>query len=850
MNHFKSVISFSIFICLLALAASQQVLHSHEVDLNRLYDYDGRIPISEATPLEPQAPPVEADGAFLLDHSDTFKIYWDQLLRTPRLILPKNDFNFIQSSQLQVISTNQGSQDIAESVATFIDQYSDFFGVTREQLSAPYVKSFKYFVLVSYRQKFGDIYVRGANIRFVFNRSNGNLVHIKSFLLREDLSPAVPFESYEPAVELVKERYGEEILDIEKQYIFPNHSLDEVLPIWRIKFDHPENPMGEMLIDGVTLDQFEVREFRFESGLIEASIQAFTPTQDPSDPNYLFVTPFDFNELELTSLPDITVKGITTQGKTDEHGVVDLIDDGRPVFNEETGENELVSEITALLLYGRCKEELWFETERGFAGEMCAVGIFDENGELIEDGEQHDPGAVLNYEPTVRVMHSCRNLKLRKEVQFVKNEPDKLLSGRAVYQLNKDKLITSSGYYMAYHHAVQFDKSLYSALEEDRDQLRHNIPLDLNTTGRAFDGDPIVEEEFTLHYFPKEKRGIACLPVMIINLNRDIPPPAGPQFEQPLTPTIINHEVAHHMIFQLTGALQGFVSDCGFRNGLVVIPNPDDPPGEGRGRCLINEGKFNNPIFGENSTLEGFTDALAAIKQEIPKFGYIDFGRTAGPHAYDISDLGNNDTIEPYREVVANAIWNIFADARSLTTDKEVREFTTEFFEKGFYNFFLTNHMNDGASRAFAFPPTTIEEISSAVIEVLTQILLNSNPTNDQRSAITNIEQSLDLSREQFDKFIQRKFLRGDANSDGLHNISDPLFILELFFNGKGHLVCSDAADVNDDGNVDLTDAIYSLSFQFLGNPQEIPAPGLSCGFDPTDDQLFFCEFVAVCRNK
>jgi hypothetical protein len=46
-----------------------------------------------------------------------------------------------------------------------------------------------------------------------------------------------------------------------------------------------------------------------------------------------------------------------------------------------------------------------------------------------------------------------------------------------------------------------------------------------------------------------------------------------------------------------------------------------------------------------------------------------------------------------------------------------------------------------------------------------------------------------------------------------------------------------DSADANDEGDVDLADAVYLLSYLFAHGPLP-PPPFLACGEDPTDDSL------------
>jgi hypothetical protein len=78
-------------------------------------------------------------------------------------------------------------------------------------------------------------------------------------------------------------------------------------------------------------------------------------------------------------------------------------------------------------------------------------------------------------------------------------------------------------------------------------------------------------------------------------------------------------------------------------------------------------------------------------------------------------------------------------------------------------------------------------------------------------------------------------FMRGDANSDGLMDLSDGVYILNYLFMGGASPACYDTADANDNGAIDLTDGIYIFSALFLGGPP-VPEPRV-CGPDTTEDQ-------------
>ncbi len=78
-------------------------------------------------------------------------------------------------------------------------------------------------------------------------------------------------------------------------------------------------------------------------------------------------------------------------------------------------------------------------------------------------------------------------------------------------------------------------------------------------------------------------------------------------------------------------------------------------------------------------------------------------------------------------------------------------------------------------------------------------------------------------------------FKRGDSNNDGAVDISDAIHVLRYLFLGDDELHCQDASDSNDDELIDISDALHLLGVLHLGKPA-IP-PGLNCG---TDDDVQF----------
>ncbi len=85
-------------------------------------------------------------------------------------------------------------------------------------------------------------------------------------------------------------------------------------------------------------------------------------------------------------------------------------------------------------------------------------------------------------------------------------------------------------------------------------------------------------------------------------------------------------------------------------------------------------------------------------------------------------------------------------------------------------------------------------------------------------------------------------FRRGDASSSGRVDLTDAVFtLLHLVARGPAP-PCEDAADFNDDGVVEITDAILVLTFLFRGVDLSAPPGPFDCGPDPTGDALDDCR--------
>jgi len=79
-------------------------------------------------------------------------------------------------------------------------------------------------------------------------------------------------------------------------------------------------------------------------------------------------------------------------------------------------------------------------------------------------------------------------------------------------------------------------------------------------------------------------------------------------------------------------------------------------------------------------------------------------------------------------------------------------------------------------------------------------------------------------------------FIRGDANGDQSVNVIDAIATIGFLFQGLP-LSCPDAADVDDNGTVNVTDAVSALEYLVSQGPAPLePFPG--AGVDPTQDLM------------
>ena len=118
--------------------------------------------------------------------------------------------------------------------------------------------------------------------------------------------------------------------------------------------------------------------------------------------------------------------------------------------------------------------------------------------------------------------------------------------------------------------------------------------------------------------------------------------------------------------------------------------------------------------------------------------------------------------------------------------------------------------------------------------------LLTSKGTNMKQLALASIL-LLILGSGNFCSGQNADFIRGDCNTDGNTDfaIADAMALIIYLFQGAPDcLTCMDACDVDDDGIVNVLDAVLMINMGTGCGPAYLPAPWPACGADPSTDPL------------
>lgn len=752
--------------------------------------YDGRLPVFPGEPLSAEGQAPREARSFWEKNGPGFKIYWDHLLNTPRYVSPRA--SLLVAGQIgDYMLSGDLHRYLEDCARRFVDENREFFGVAAAELAGPAVQQVNGEWLLSFRQVFGDVAVRGASLRLLIHAS-GALESAKAFLLRDRPAVSSNFADVEPVLSALSTGEGSEFDSWEKELIFTAYDPASFRTIWAARGRNRDREPIELFIDPETGAVLDRRIFAFELGelgIIDGDFLAAYPDPDPKNPNYNFMIPENADPDAYFPVVGAYIYDRYGGNYTDPMGsfAVPAGERGNSVSWElTTGGCEKEAELTD----ANDRKLAFCPRENGMVPTTFRLSI--ETSPLGIPVRLLDPG----FDP------------IGKFIQFRTN-------GGA------DFSAVDSARFLAFHHVREF--------MSESDQRMNRLVASLHGSDYFHVVVPRVNEDNTYRaYLPDDEYPRMYL-AHAYGMRVD-----GKDLDQLLTPTIIKHEYAHHIIFRMTGALRSVNLDC-FRLRLAGETKEE--------RC--SERVKDLEMRFEVSLIEGLADALAAYDAGSPLFGYYDHeGKTSGLFAYDISrrDERMGDV---KRNAVAKLFWEIyqnFVNDQNFDLDPAI-----ETAKKLLYHFIAKNNVAHGTDRTFDLSPLLVEELLESD-DAKDFIGGDGDPTNGtphQRHILAAFN-GLDL--------VRAPFIRGDANQDGAVDLSDAIYTLGYLFLGNPDLHCRDAMDANDTETLDISDPIHVLTFLFFASAP-IPAPYPGCGIDPTEEALFqrpgalrmSCHAFSVC---
>jgi len=736
--------------------------------------FDGRLPIGKGKLIYRFQQPLPRHSTLHspLDEKELTRgvngewtLYWDPLLDTPRYLS-------MQSELYLTRSTGIDGEEIARAAGEFIDWNRDFLGVGSEDLLGPVVSRVGRSWLVAYRERAGGIPVRGASLRILV-KEDGSLLSIKAFLLPHPGAEFPAFSPFEPIQDQL-ESWGVRIAFSERQLFFPRYDPGSITSVWYVRGEDANSEPREYFFDPRGGGLWEERRIVFELGEIEGLVMGVYP-----DPINLYATANQFSMEERNGFLEYLQFPISGVPIGELHGTriqtTSSNEWGRFRF-QIPGDSSSSTILECYLEYGRCGSELpsspALDCHPAEYRLLLQMLRNPDNCYFFNDEQALEQARLKLVSPPLKIDSSHR---------FVFNSPS---PSEPVSLL-----------LLAFHHLQKFIDNSLERIARNNLSCHDYFPIKVVVPTNV-DAIP-ASNRHRREYFPSESNSKICFSTVLGDY-------------QWLTPTLINHEYAHHVIYILTRALESKHFDC-------VNPPFDEK------LCIEND---EDPItVREGQILEGIADALAAFQTDNPTFGYYEPG-LPGPLGYDISRI--DIRIPPERAEVAKALWDLYQNFSNNSEGETAVDLV--------YRWLARNAAVESTDRLFDGSQSMMDEI----LDVLDEIGFTS--TSDGNRETISFRDQWVLKSFAGRRFFYAPFIRGDADQDLQLNLTDAIHIIQYLFEGSADRRCMDAMDVEGDGAVDLSDCIYLLGWLYTGG-EPPPEPFPDCGLDPAPrDERLSCE--------
>jgi hypothetical protein len=679
-------------------------------------------------------------------------IYWDFASGTPRYLRPLEP---VLVAAPEMLAPELDRDALLAAVKAFLDGNADFFGVPSAELGDPYIYPLgKSWVMVFGQTTPGGLPIRGANLRLVIN-STGELAWLKAFLARKCPDPEEALFS-QSSVETSAGLQGGTVHSSRLEMGFGE--AGSAIPIWSLEVTGGDGAFSEHIVSAQSGEVIARRQ------VVKYFDMAGTAKGRSPDRNDIFTGP---KVMDRDLIVESPFDGVLIRGA-----------DWEPL-----GLTGLNGDFFIPGVHAKGQDGL-----KVFLGTRLSLehGYFDEKASppgYVSQIEVRPLGASLL--PAPLPLEDDENQDGIPDATFPAADAGSPTMTSIVLNVGtKDAEYTKRAWWLqSYHHT----KRMYSWTE-------YALNRATLLKGPFFPIEPLEVAPSTVKVIqqyrgPIPQAGKPPRPAQVISGSTFRFAAGGQSPEEDVVPTVLLHEVGHHIIFNMTASVN----------------------------CA--------PLEFE----EGLADALAVFAQENP-LCQVFFKKSDTPTAYGFClDLDKDDFRSERRADVGDGFFNLHV----ALGPKE-----NHTAHALLLHLLASNRARDRFDKCFDNSSDLIEQLLACDALISCEDA-NCRPTPHQ-TAILNAFRGK--------QFFEAPFIRGDANLDKKVDISDAISILGfLFGGGNAYKDCRNAMDVDNSSEVNISDAIRLLTHLFL-NGRDPAAPYPDCGLDPeppsSDENLGCFEYI------
>ncbi|MBI4603783.1 MAG: hypothetical protein HY721_17650 [Planctomycetes bacterium] len=737
-----------------------------------------------------------------------WQVFWDADLGTPRTFFPLRP---VPLAPREAVASEGDRSALVRAVRRFVDENAGFIGLDASRLGEPAVLPIgKHLSLVFPQTTPSGIPVRGANLR-VTVLEDGRLAWAKAFVARGIEDPEGELLA-EEEVRGLTEASGGAVLAARLEISFPGGDLESAAPVWSLwvldgeQVSRVSGRPSEHIVDArsgeVLARRVVVKRFEGAGAGISAVVEGVVRAAGP-DLGDIFASPWELEGRTESVLKAALVEDVKDpEGLRTPRTVAKTDEDGSFVYETVSADGRATAQVS--LQTGHFEDPQ--DPQHSPFVPVLQVRPLPSLSPLEPlPGE----GALnLGHIPSLSLTEAANR-------EFALKLNDRTAPGSRAY-VERAHWLQS---YEAGRRVMDFAESGLRALFELSDdtvrhqwylpvQLLHIRPVSPDFFGNGFPPgqvlDPaaqaLLEKVLCVQsYKPPAPGDLTSAAVIETGLYFSTVE-EGQGFcdvenRVEFVPTLLQHEVGHHVFFHLTRA----------HNEGVAVEGIE----------------------------EAVADVVAAYANEDPRIGYAwnaDKRLVVTALGFSLTDSKSGSFRKSLRRRLAEGFWELRVHF--------TKEPTPEVAEKLLLGWLIHNAVAFPGDRAF-------DGIDDFLVDLLfvDEYWVKGDGADENVANGTPHEKAIrDIFRGKLP--LDASFVRGDANLDQKVDITDAVAILNYLFRGQGgYHDCKNALDADDNSEINVTDAIWLLSYLFLGGPPT-PHPSRVCGVDfelPSDPGNLGC---------